>query len=287
MLWTLLIPMALAGRWDDQDPDVMAWRVVPAEPEVVWQTLADTKGLQQLFPHACAQDWVHGEQTEGIGAQVSLTYRWDVVRRRLTATIAEGREGAWFDLEHAGDKGFVTRFTTDAVEGGTRVTIHSFVTSPPWPLKGRYYRTIQPVWTQCYASTLSALDERLQRQPQRVQGKPPVPPPPPGPAAVSWSSSSCGERAYERRLTLSPDFRYQGMDLVSPCPPSARCVWSGVVHFSGRWSMDSGDLVLAETQAEEGPGVLPRPARLRGDGTRFYEGDCAYERGEAGAGGQP
>lgn len=292
MLWTLLIPMALAGRWDDHDPDVMAWRVVPAEPEVVWDTLADTHSLEQLFPHACAQDWVHGDQTQGVGAQVTLTYRWDVVRRRLEASIAEGREGAWFDLEHEGDKGFVTRFSTDAVDGGTRVTIHTWVSPPPWPFQGRYFRTIQPVWTQCYVAALSSLEDRLEQQPARVEGKPPVPPPPkavappppPGPTAVVWTSPSCGERAYERRFTLAPDFRYQGMDLVSPCPPDARCVWSGIVHFSGRWAMEDGDLVLAETQAEEGPGVQPRPSRLRGDGTRFYEGDCAYDKGPPSAG---
>ncbi len=284
MLWTVLLTVALAGRWDDVDPDIEAVRVVAAPPEVVWTQLANTHTLESIFPRACIQDWVHGESHAGLGATVSMTYRWDVVRRRLAATIEDGREGAWFDLLHHGNKGFTTRFKTEPTEGGTKVTVHTWVTPPPWPIKARYFKTIQPAWTTCCVDALAALEADLAARPipQRVQGDPKAlttggPVAQPAGGATIWSSASCGERGYERRITLREDGTYKGVDLVSPCPPNARCVWSGVIHYSGTWVAEGEDAVLTESEADDGPG-LARPARLRGDGEQYFEGECGYLR---------
>lgn len=97
-----------------------------------------------------------------------------------------------------------------------------------------------------------------------------------GEEPVSLVSEACGDRAYERRLTLAPDGTYSGLDLVAPCPPTAHCVWSGVVEFSGAWSSEGEAVQLYEDEASSGPGELPRPEVLVLDAGGFRAGDCAY-----------
>ena len=117
------------------------------------------------------------------------------------------------------------------------------------------------------------------QEPERVGPSPLATPDEPG---SDWVSEACGERAYERVLSLAADHSYSGQDLISPCPPTARCVWSGVVHFSGSWSDEGGVLVLVEEAADPGPGLAPRPTRLvLVDGLVAEEGPdgpCVYQR---------
>ncbi len=109
----------------------------------------------------------------------------------------------------------------------------------------------------------------------------------PAPFMGAWTSPSCGARTYARNLTLA-DGSFSGSDLVSPCPPKARCVWSGVVAFSGTWAQAAdGSLTLTEGSAESGPGAIARPPSLHLDAgsSAIYELDgstkCAYTRGSA------
>ena len=97
----------------------------------------------------------------------------------------------------------------------------------------------------------------------------PAPPPPeagaeaPGAIVATWLGEPCGERAYPRELTFTPDFRYHGRDLVSPCPEGASCIWSGVVEFSGTWEGNSQFITLSEEKAIDGDKAQPRPTTLR------------------------
>ncbi|MCB9761905.1 MAG: hypothetical protein H6739_18905 [Alphaproteobacteria bacterium] len=103
-------------------------------------------------------------------------------------------------------------------------------------------------------------------------GTAPPPPPPlqdpiaePGGVVSAWSSTACHDRQYERRITLNPDFTYVGEDLVSPCPPNARCVWSGIVHFTGTWAQTGATdpVTLTEEKTLDGDKGQPRPTELR------------------------
>jgi len=106
---------------------------------------------------------------------------------------------------------------------------------------------------------------------------------PAAPAAAApsgtWHSMSCGERAYARELTFDAGGTYTGKDLVSPCPPNARCIWSGVVTFSGTWVVEGPEVVLTETASDNAAGV-PRPARISYAGAPA-EGACGYTSGIA------
>lgn len=107
----------------------------------------------------------------------------------------------------------------------------------------------------------------------------PVPPPTPPPSTVSvkgtWKSASCGERTYARELTLSDD-AVSGRDLVSPCAPNTRCVWSGIVEWSGTYTLE-GERVVLNVPPPKHAVVLPAELILK-DGV-LHEGSCAYERG--------
>ena len=106
--------------------------------------------------------------------------------------------------------------------------------------------------------------------PEPAAPSPPVAPPPPEPTAdgtrfvATWTSPSCGERTYERRITLNPDFSFVGEDRVSPCPPDTTCVWSGIVNWTGTWSIDGPKLALDEEWSDnQGFQELARPAELK------------------------
>src|SRR5688572_27968113 len=96
------------------------------------------------------------------------------------------------------------------------------------------------------------------RPPRSDPGPAPAPAPPgtaPAPDLVgAWSSASCAERGYERRIELRPDGTFSAEDLVSPCPPGARCMWSGIVSCRGRWKNERVAIALT---AEPVPGPAP------------------------------
>jgi len=63
----------------------------------------------------------------------------------------------------------------------------------------------------------------------------------------SWSSASCGERKYERQISLTGDGKASGHELVSPCPPGSQCMWSGVVDWEGTWQGDASKITITPT----------------------------------------
>lgn len=129
--------------------------------------------------------------------------------------------------------------------------------------------------------------------PADVQGSPPgepspgtTPHPPPGgvvEGVATWSSAACGDRSYERVITLLPDFTFSAEDRVSPCPEGAQCIWSGVVPWSGTWtpSPEPRGVYLNEAEVRDGDKGQPRPKLLvyAADGRLMEDGTgCAYDR---------
>lgn len=63
--------------------------------------------------------------------------------------------------------------------------------------------------------------------------------------AGTWSSASCGARTYAREMVLLDGGTYVRVDLVSPCPPGAKCVWSGILSYRGSWAFDGTAIALS------------------------------------------
>lgn len=99
-------------------------------------------------------------------------------------------------------------------------------------------------------------------------GAPELNPSPPGDVDVTsrwvgeWSSPSCGNREFERRIKLREDGEFRGEDRVAPCPMGAQCMWSGLVLWSGTWEANSQRALLHEIDPPPGPIDAPRPRAL-------------------------
>lgn len=152
-----LVPTALAGRWDGVDPDIHAERLVQAEPQAVFQHLLDLANLRAMFPTDCVGLWEPGERTFGEGANAMVRYDMAAMHRKLPMTLVHADAPRTVDLDHLGNRGFVTRFTLTAVEGGTKVAIDTPLNAPPWPFDAYYFKTVKPEWTQCYVRSLDNL----------------------------------------------------------------------------------------------------------------------------------
>lgn len=84
----------------------------------------------------------------------------------------------------------------------------------------------------------------------------------PEPSVVgAWASPSCGERTYPRHIVFAPDATFQSEDLVSPCPPKVVCVWSGIVHRKGTYTVSGGNITLTLT-GNPAPQGKPLPDTL-------------------------
>ena len=101
------------------------------------------------------------------------------------------------------------------------------------------------------------------------------------PTPSTWASPACEGRKYERQMNFQED-RYTAKDLVAPCPPGTRCVWSGILDRAGSWSLDRKQLrLLPDTDASASPQAskfpLPEHLLLGPDGTLTEdEGRCPY-----------
>jgi|GEM_PF-2915789 len=134
--------------------DVVAQRTIHAPADVVYTQLLDLESHESWWPEGCTQKWEFGTTTVGVGANVRLTYRVAMMRRRLTATISEGDPGRYLKLDHAGKRGFATTWTLEAVGEDTKVEVHTWVDPPPWPLTATYMNTIRPAWKECHKGLL-------------------------------------------------------------------------------------------------------------------------------------
>lgn len=94
-----------------------------------------------------------------------------------------------------------------------------------------------------------------------------------------WESASCGERTYEREISLAQDGSFTAADLVSPCPPDKKCVWSGIVQRSGKWEMKESTLILTVEKGADGKAGQPFPAQIPfTNGVLTEDGGCIYQK---------
>ena len=84
----------------------------------------------------------------------------------------------------------------------------------------------------------------------------------------TWQSASCGARTYTRRLILHDSGSFEAFDLVSPCPPGAVCVWSGIIRWGGTWKLEPGRVVLSVEAKDGAPLPEHRPGSLQVDTRR-------------------
>jgi hypothetical protein len=161
---------AAPSPWAGLSTDIVAEHVFASAPEVVTAALGDLSRVGAAVPRDCVGRWEVGQRTKGEGATAAVRYDIGLMHRSLALTVSRVVPGRYVDWDHPGRKGFVTRFTVLPIEGApidgeaataTRVTMQSFFTGPPWPLRRYYHRVMKPEWEACQARTLAALDASL------------------------------------------------------------------------------------------------------------------------------
>ncbi|MFZ5479156.1 MAG: SRPBCC family protein [Myxococcota bacterium] len=160
-MWIAAIGLAMAGKYDGLDPDVRGERVVPAPAEQVFAYLLDLNHLQAMFPPDCVGRWEIGERSFGEGANAIVRYDMAMMHRKLPMTLVRAVAPTYIDFDHVGPRGFVTRWTLEPAEGGTKVVVETPLTAPPPPLLGYYHNTVKPEWEGCYARALENLEKGL------------------------------------------------------------------------------------------------------------------------------
>ena len=97
------------------------------------------------------------------------------------------------------------------------------------------------------------------------------PAPPPIPTQVASASP-----------TAAPSTELSAQDLVSPCPPGARCVWSGILARAGTFSLAGSTVTLTVTEGADSKPGSPLPATMTFTGGALSESaggaTCAYQR---------
>ncbi len=160
-LW-MWVGVALAGKWDGKASDVVVTREIAAAPEAVFPIVQDLAALRELYPESCADEWVLGAKTAGVDARATIRYDFSAVRRRLPAVVRVADGPRVVDIEHEGKRGFTTRFAlAPSAAGGTTVTMTSFLTPPPKPFQGTYFKKVQPAWTACQVQVLDGLAAKV------------------------------------------------------------------------------------------------------------------------------
>lgn len=149
----MLILLALAHAAEPSS-DVVASHVFAAPPQAVYDHLLDVRNVQEAAPETCMKKWIFYDRTEGLGAQFRVVYHIESWRRRLDASVVVAEKPRRIEWDHHGRRGFITRFTIAPESPGSKVTVHTYLSDPPWPFRKYYANKVQPAWEECYGQML-------------------------------------------------------------------------------------------------------------------------------------
>ncbi|MBM4393821.1 MAG: SRPBCC family protein [Deltaproteobacteria bacterium] len=159
MIAALLFAVAAEAR-DWPSADIVNEGTVAASPEAMVAVLTDLARVGTLLPRDCVGQWTPGVPASGAGATAEVRYDMAAMHRKLNMTVTrvEADAGrALVDWDHAGNKGFVTRWTVTAAEGGSAVKLASPLNPPPWPFTKYYFDAVKPEWDACQAKFIAAV----------------------------------------------------------------------------------------------------------------------------------
>ncbi len=153
MLLALVLPLALAGE-APPSPDMVTERVVAASPEAISAVLADLPRYATALPRECVGRFVVGTPATGKGARARVRYDMAAMHRTLDLTVSRlevAPSRAVVDFDHAGNRGFVSRWFLEVQPDGTHVKVTTAINAPPWPFTKYYFDAVKPAWDACQA----------------------------------------------------------------------------------------------------------------------------------------
>lgn len=156
MLPLLLVSAALAAS-EPVDGDIIVKLHIDSTAPTLYDYLLDLHHHRDLWPETCVKKWTFGQTTQGLGATAQVVYHPSIMHRKLVATVSKATEDRRVDVDHAGNKGFVTTWTLTPDDRGVDVEIHTWVNAPPKPFQGFYFSRVQPSWKACHEEALKNL----------------------------------------------------------------------------------------------------------------------------------
>ncbi len=159
----MIAALLFAGAAEAKDwpsADIVAEATVPASPEAMAAVLTDLARLGTLLPRECVGIWTVGSPASGTGATATVRYDMAAMHRKLVMTVTRAEADASraiVDWDHAGNKGFITRWTITAAEGGSTVKLASPLNPPPWPFTKYYFDAVKPEWDACQAQFIDVV----------------------------------------------------------------------------------------------------------------------------------
>jgi hypothetical protein len=112
-MWMLLLSLALAGKWDGKNADVVAERVIAAPATALYDYLMDLDRYRVLYSQDCIGTWEKGNQSAGFGATATARYDMGAMHRKLPIVLQKGSRGEEIRTAHP------------------RIVAHPSWTSPP------------------------------------------------------------------------------------------------------------------------------------------------------------
>ncbi|MFT5686480.1 MAG: hypothetical protein ACI8RZ_007436 [Myxococcota bacterium] len=163
LIWlTLATATAETTYDDDAEGDVIATRTIAVPTATILATLSDIRNYPGFWPEGCVTDWEFGERQTGVGATAYVTYRGPLGwRRKLTLVVSEITTRR-VDIDHPGNKGFVTTYAMTPAESGTGVEMHTWIYAPPKPFKKAYFNRIHPHFQSCHDGFLEGLAKSVE-----------------------------------------------------------------------------------------------------------------------------
>ena len=159
-----LFSLALAGKWDGHESNIVAEVDIDAPIEVVLEQFLDLHTLD-LYSDECLSEKTIGEPNHGFGAPFRVRYHAGPWSRLVEGQIADiGHRHV--DWEHTGNYGFTTRYAVTPSEDGpgSHVVMTTFLGTPVWPFRGLFFTRVRPGWTACHAELLAAVAAELDGQ---------------------------------------------------------------------------------------------------------------------------
>lgn len=160
LILALLYGLTLAAEPVDEG-DIVVERTIVAPPELLFDRLHDPRSAAGLAPSTCMRKW-RFDPSVGADDSFRVVYLMELFRRKLDVRVKAAQRPERFEWDHLGNKGFVTRFTFDAVDEGTRVTLHTYLAEPPRPFRKYYLNTVKPRWERCYEGFLEAVAKSVE-----------------------------------------------------------------------------------------------------------------------------
>jgi hypothetical protein len=156
---------AESGGAVEKSADVVTELDVEAPIEVLLPLITDLPSLPQLWGPDCVGSFTAGSPASGLGAKANLRYDFAAMHRRLDLTVTRADAGppAVVDYDHAGNRGFITRWVLTPTAAGTHLKVTTALNAPPWPFKAYFFNAIHKEWSSCQAGMVGALGARAQQ----------------------------------------------------------------------------------------------------------------------------